>query len=64
MRNPLNYHRAVVLTYEQFRYGFANALEEDEAHRLYDRFAVPGSGTSFLETTHWMTPVPSRTWRK
>ena len=50
MRNPLNYHRAVVLTYEQFRYGFANALEEDEAHRLYDRFAVPGSGTSFFQS--------------
>jgi non-heme chloroperoxidase len=31
LSNPANYHRAVALTYEQFRYGFANALEEDEA---------------------------------
>src|SRR3954451_8321744 len=29
--NPANYHRAVPLTYEQFRFGFANAVSEDEA---------------------------------
>ena len=45
LRNPLNYHRAVALTYEQFRYGFANAVDENEAHELYDTYAVPGSGT-------------------
>jgi non-heme chloroperoxidase len=45
LRNPANYHRAVALTYEQFRYGFGNAIDEDEAHRLYDTYAVPGSGT-------------------
>ncbi len=45
LRNPANYHRAVALTYEQFRYGFANAVDEKEAHQLYDRYAVPGSGT-------------------
>ena len=45
LSNPANYHRAVSLTYEQFRYGFANAVEENEAHQLYDKFAVPGSGT-------------------
>jgi len=50
LRNPANYHRAVALTYEQFRYGFANALEEDEAHELYDRYAVPGSGTTFFQS--------------
>ncbi len=30
--NPLNYSRAVPLTYEQFRYAFANAVDENEAH--------------------------------
>ncbi len=44
LSNPLNYHRAVSLTFEQFRYGFTNALEEDEAHEVYEKFAVPGSG--------------------
>ena len=41
---PANRHRAVPLTYEQFRYGFANAVNEDEAKSLYESFAVPGSG--------------------
>lgn len=49
LSNPVNYHRAVSLTYEQFRYGFANALEEDEAHKLYDTYAVPGSGTPLFQ---------------
>jgi len=26
LRNPLNLHRAVALTYKQFRYAFANAV--------------------------------------
>ena len=39
--NPANYNRAVPLTYEQFRYGFANAVSEDEAKELYESFAVP-----------------------
>ncbi|MEU7581590.1 alpha/beta hydrolase [Streptomyces sp. NPDC041068] len=42
--NPANYHRAVPLTYEQFRYSFANAVSEEEARELYDTFAVPASG--------------------
>jgi non-heme chloroperoxidase len=46
--NPANYHRAVPLTYEQFRYGFANAVSEDEAKELYETFAVPASGTQRL----------------
>ena len=49
LSNPANYHRAVALTYEQFRYGFVNAVEEDEARRLYEQFAVPGSGTPLFQ---------------
>ncbi|MBV9713713.1 MAG: alpha/beta fold hydrolase [Ktedonobacteraceae bacterium] len=49
LSNPANYHRAVALTYEQFRYGFANALSEDEAHQLYDLYAVPGPGTPLFQ---------------
>ena len=41
LSNPLNRGRAVPLTYDQFRYAFANAVPEDEAHQLYDNFAVP-----------------------
>jgi non-heme chloroperoxidase len=49
LRNPANRRRAVPLTYEQFRYGFANALDEDEAKSLYEEFAVPGSGETVFQ---------------
>jgi len=39
--NPANRHKAIPLTYEQFRYAFANAVGEDEAKALYEEFAVP-----------------------
>jgi pimeloyl-ACP methyl ester carboxylesterase len=42
--NPLNRHRAVPLTFEQFRYAFANAVSEDEARQLYDTYSVAGPG--------------------
>jgi pimeloyl-ACP methyl ester carboxylesterase len=37
------------LTYEQFRYGFANAVSEDEAMQLYDEFAVPAPGAPLFQ---------------
>jgi non-heme chloroperoxidase len=49
LSNPANHHRAVPLTYEQFRFGFANAVEEDEAKQLYETFAVPASGTPIFQ---------------
>ena len=47
--NPLNHHRAVPLTYEQFRFAFANAVEEEEAKQLYETFAVPASGAPLFQ---------------
>jgi len=44
LSNPLNRGRAVPLTYDQFRYAFANAVSEDEAHQLYETYAVPAPG--------------------
>jgi pimeloyl-ACP methyl ester carboxylesterase len=49
LRNPANRHRAVPLTYEQFRYSFANALSDNEAKSLYEEFAVPGSGAPIFQ---------------
>lgn len=40
LRNPLNKGRAITLSFEQFRYSWANAVEEDEARRLYDEYHV------------------------
>jgi non-heme chloroperoxidase len=47
--NPANRHRAVPLTYDQFRFAFANAVPEDEARLLYDTFAVPASGAPLFQ---------------
>jgi non-heme chloroperoxidase len=49
LQNPANRNRAVPLTYEQFRYGFANAVSEDEAKELYDEFAVPAAGAPLFQ---------------
>jgi non-heme chloroperoxidase len=42
--NPANAVRAVPMTYKQFRSGFANAVNEDEAQALFETFIVPASG--------------------
>ncbi|MEI9907009.1 MAG: alpha/beta hydrolase [Actinomycetota bacterium] len=42
--NPRNRGRAVMLTYEEFRFAFANAVSEDEAKQLYATYPVPGAG--------------------
>jgi non-heme chloroperoxidase len=47
--NPANHGRAVPLTYEQFRFAFANAVSEEEAKELYVTFAVPGSGVPLFQ---------------
>ncbi|MDX6659000.1 MAG: hypothetical protein QOH62_3793 [Solirubrobacteraceae bacterium] len=47
--NPANRHRAVPLTYEQFRFGFANAVSEEEAKELYETFAVPAAGAPLFQ---------------
>jgi non-heme chloroperoxidase len=47
--NPLNRHRAIPLTYEQFRYAFANMVSEDEAEELHETYAVPGSGVPLFQ---------------
>jgi non-heme chloroperoxidase len=49
LTNPANRHKAVPLTYDQFRYAFANAVTEEEAHELYDTYAVPAPGTPLFQ---------------
>jgi non-heme chloroperoxidase len=49
LRNPANRNRAVPLTYDQFRYAFANVVSEDEAKQLYETYAVPGSGVPLFQ---------------
>jgi non-heme chloroperoxidase len=47
--NPANRNRAVPLTFEQFRYSFANAVSEEEARQLYEEFAVPAPGKPLFQ---------------
>src|SRR5262249_11741438 len=49
LANPLNRGRAVTLTFDQFKYAWANALDEKEAKELYDKFHVAGSGLSLAQ---------------
>ena len=47
--NPRTRRRAITLTFEQFKYGWANALDEKEAKELYDTFHVAGSGIALAQ---------------
>jgi non-heme chloroperoxidase len=47
--NPANRNRAVPLTYDQFRYSFANAVSEEEAKQLYDTYSVPTAGKPLFQ---------------
>jgi non-heme chloroperoxidase len=47
--NPRTRRRAITLTFDQFKYGWANALDEKEAKELYDTYHVAGSGISLMQ---------------
>jgi non-heme chloroperoxidase len=49
LRNPANRHRAVMLTPEQFRFAFGNAVSEEESDLLYEEFHVAGAGTPLFQ---------------
>jgi non-heme chloroperoxidase len=47
--NPANYGRAVALTFEQFRFGWANAVSEDEARKLHETYSVAAPGVPLFQ---------------
>jgi non-heme chloroperoxidase len=49
LRNPLNRGRAITLTFDQFKYGWANALDDEEARQLYDKYHVAGPGVALAQ---------------
>jgi pimeloyl-ACP methyl ester carboxylesterase len=49
LANPLNRGRAVTLTLDQFRYGWANALDDDEARQLHETFHVAAPGAPLFQ---------------
>jgi pimeloyl-ACP methyl ester carboxylesterase len=49
LSNPANRGRAVTLTFGQFRYGWANGVDEQEARSLYERFHVAAPGKPIFQ---------------
>jgi non-heme chloroperoxidase len=47
--DPRTRGRAITLTFDQFKYGWTNALDEDESKRLYDTYHVAGSGMALAQ---------------
>jgi len=47
--DPRTRRRALTLTFDQFVYGWANALDETEAKELYETFHVAGSGIALVQ---------------
>jgi non-heme chloroperoxidase len=44
LKNPANRGKAVTLTLDQFKYGWANALDDDEAKQIYEQYHVAAPG--------------------
>jgi pimeloyl-ACP methyl ester carboxylesterase len=49
LRNPANKGRAITLTLEQFKYGWANALSDEEAKQLYETYHVAAPGVALMQ---------------
>src|SRR5215469_10717833 len=62
LRSPANKNKAIALTPEQFRYGFANALPAAEATELYERWTIPSPGKPLFEaaTANLSSRSPAR----
>lgn len=50
LSNPTNLNRAVMLTEEQFRYGFGNALTAEESRELYEEWVIPSPAKPLFQT--------------
>jgi pimeloyl-ACP methyl ester carboxylesterase len=50
LKNPANRHRAVGLSFEQWKYAFTNTFTDDEARELYERLHIPAPGGIVWET--------------
>ncbi|WP_266083258.1 alpha/beta hydrolase [Haladaptatus caseinilyticus] len=62
LSNPLNWNRAVMLSSDQFQFGFVNTWPEDNAREAYNRYAVPETGRIFFQAgTAALTPSAAST---
>ena len=49
LKNPLNRGKAITLTLDQFKYGWANGLSEEEAKSLYETYHVAAPGVALMQ---------------
>ncbi|MET0897868.1 MAG: alpha/beta hydrolase [Mycobacterium sp.] len=49
LSNPANRKKAVSLTAKQFRFGFGNAVSEEESAELFERWTIPSPGRPLFE---------------
>jgi non-heme chloroperoxidase len=49
LRNPFNRGKAITLTLDQFKYGWANALSDEEAKQLYETYHVAAPGVALMQ---------------
>ena len=49
LKNPLNKGKAITLTLDQFKYGWANALDDAEAKELYETYHVAAPGMALMQ---------------
>jgi pimeloyl-ACP methyl ester carboxylesterase len=49
LRNPLNRSKAITLTFDQFKYGWTNALGDEEAKQLYETYHVAGPAVALMQ---------------
>ena len=49
LKNPLNRSKAITLTLDEFKYGWANALDDDEAKELYETYHVAAPGVALMQ---------------
>src|SRR6202012_4114842 len=61
LSNPANRGRAIALTFDQFRYGWAHAVDEEEAHQLYDPYLVVASAVPIFQAVAGNLDPVSRT---
>lgn len=62
LKNPLNYNRAVLLTSDEFYFGFGNAITREESNALYSRFVIPAPGRPLLQAAlaNFIPNAPSK----
>jgi len=47
--NPANLHKSVALTEKEFRYGFGNAVSEEESAALFEKWAIPSAARPLFQ---------------